>query len=248
MKPDKLAVAREQASGSHAVDTDRRSGRCIARKPLGCGLVAKGLRRSAGSLMVTAACVAAGGCGDTNSSTDARAAEARPTAAPAQSSPPKPVAWILLGTADEGRSLIVRPRRVVSQCVDFRAVAKDDGRRISVTVSKETSRCGGESIASAEIPQRIMVRISGGVRGQTVTGPRRTEGTVVNGEGRGDAPLEVPGLIGLSVRQARAVAKTFNTTVTLASGPKHGYVASQSPNPGTAEPDPSSVSVSTKSR
>ena len=76
-----------------------------------------------------------------------------------------------------------------------------------------------------------------------MTGPKRSKRVAFNVEGVGEGGYEVPNLIGLSLAQAREVAKTFATSVKPSGTASEGYVVSQLPDARTHGDSVDSIEV-----
>jgi hypothetical protein len=144
------------------------------------------------------------------------------------------VSWRLMGTRENGRALLVQAREGDNPCVTYRAKSQQTDSSISVSVVKDRSDCTGEIIDSAKAPPRLKVRLTSALGGRRVAGPNRLmdeKNAVVNTQHHPPRPFEVPDLKGLSLTDARRVARLFSTSIQGAptSGP---YVRSQTPAPG----------------
>jgi hypothetical protein len=160
---------------------------------------------------------------------------------------PQPMSWALVGTADAGRSLIVRQPGYGGCQTAPTASVVERASSIEVAVTTTVPAPGSEvaCTAIAHVPSDLTVRLSAKVAGRRIVGAMRSPSTPFSSVpfqvGPGPARLVVPDVRGLRALDARrALCAAGFASRTAGRSPAGAAVRGTDPRAGTRRARPSS--------
>lgn len=201
--------------------------------------------------------------GVTLATTVAMAAAAGPARAAEKA---KLVPWQLVEAADARSFWIAPTDSKLRYCNDLRVVRTSLAAtrvRIQLEATPDPNGPMGscEVPSDVEAPERLRVRVAGGIEGRRIGGPKQDRGVILpfwwsawhprsrteSGEQPPEDLIAAPRLIGLSSVDARQLTKRLGLTNALLVEGSAGEVVDQSPAPGTAiDPAAATVTVTTR--
>lgn len=157
----------------------------------------------------------------------------------------EPIAWTVVGTADGGRAVVVMPLRVRGICdrYEARLLSAPAGGPVRIAVDIATRNCRGAVEAIGFTSQGVRVALGGPLAGRALEGPKAqplvsvSRGEVSNWIARENYRLVVPGVIGMTQRQARiALRKVGYKPVPDPRAADTAVVTAQRPAPYSTVP------------
>lgn len=160
--------------------------------------------------------------------------------------------WGLLGSDDGGKTVVVQPFGLGLECTIFRVHAVESSRVVRIETLQDNSGCPEVSTAMGVGSKPKRVRLQSPLNGRLIAGERKVQlpkGSQVDYHDQ-NSDVPVPGLVGLTLQQAREVVPAFRLRVVskASSSEPDSIVTSQSPEAATKVRRHSDVTVDTRLR